>query len=171
MVFSAARATMVGMIKILTFCAAAALALTGAACAQSQGGPSSGMRAQMQQARDNAKTASFKALSADHQAKVQAIVDDFNSGKVNMPTAASQIEALLTPDEASAILAQEQTMRDARRQAFSAAGSGRMSGAHGNRTGQERKPDAGQFLLSVAGDPQKVRDAMRAMRGGQGGPP
>lgn len=157
------------MTKVLMFCAAAALAATGLAAAQSQGGPPSGMRAQMQQARDSAKTASLKALSADHQSKVSAIVNGFNAGTLDMATATSQIDAVLTPDEATAVLAQEQTMRDAMRQAFSMAGSGRMSGVHSNAT--KRKPDAGQFLLSVAGDPQKVRDAMRARRGSQGGPP
>lgn len=129
------------------------------------------MRAQMQQARDNAKAASFKALSSDHQAKVQAIVDGFNAGTLDMATAASQIDAVLTTDEATAVLAQDQAMRDAMRKAFSGAG-GSMGGAmRGHRNGQERKPDAGQFLLGVAGDPQKVRDAKRAMRAGQGGPP
>lgn len=157
------------MIKILTFCAVAALAMTGLAAAQSQGGPPSGMRAQMQQARDNAKTASFKALSSDHQAKVQAIVDGFNGGTLDMATAASQIDAVLTPDETTAVLAQERAMRDAMRQAFSGGGGGRMGGQsmRGNANGQARKPDAGQFLLSVAGDPQKVREARRAMRNGQ----
>lgn len=158
------------MIKILTFCAAAALAATGLAAAQSPSGPPSGMRMQMQQARDNAKVASFKALSSDHQAKVQAIVDGFDGGTLDMATAASQIDAVLTPDETTAVLAQEQTMRDAMRQAFSAGAGGHMGGGHmrGNANGQARKPDAGQFLLSVAGDPQKVREARRAMRTGQG---
>lgn len=161
------------MIKLLTFCAVAALAATGVASAQDQGGPPSGMRAQMQQARDAAKTASLNALSADHQAKVQAIVAAFNGGTLDLATAASQIDALLTPDEATAVLAQQQKMRDTMRAAFSGMGGGSMGAPpmRGGNGSQTRKPDAGRFLLRVAADPQKVRDAMRALRGDHGGPP
>ncbi len=161
------------MIKILTFSAAALLAATGFASAQTQSSPPSGMRAQMQHVRDGAKTASLNALGADHQAKVQTIVTAFDNGTVDLTAAASQIDAVLTPGEATAVLAQQQKMRDAMRAAFAGAGGGHMGGQgmRGNGNGRAHKPDAGQFLLSVAADPQKVRAAMRALRDNQGEAP
>lgn len=162
------------MIKLLSFCAVAVLAATGLASAQTPSAAPTGMRAQMQQARDAAKAASLNALSSDHQAKVQTIVTAFDDGTLDIATAGAQIDAVLTPDEATAVLAQQQTMRDAMRAAFAGnGGSGRMGGRgmRGNGNGQARKPDAGQFLLSVAADPQKFRDAMRALRDKQGGTP
>jgi hypothetical protein len=159
------------MIKALSFCAVAVLAATGLASAQTPSTAPTGMRAQLQHARDDAKTASLNALSADHQAKVQTIVTAFDNGTVDIATAATQIDSVLTPDEATAVLAQQQTMRDAMRAAI--AGSGRTGGRgmRGGGSGHARKPDAGQFLLSVAADPHAVRDAMRALRDKQSGTP
>ena len=147
------------------------------------GGPSPEMRAKMEAARGDAKTASFNALSADHRAKVQAIVDKFNSGATADPReAASQIDAVLTPDEVKAVLAQRQTLRDAMRTAFAQNGgtTGGAQGAPGTgaaattggRGGDEAKEhmehggqaDAGRFLLGVSADPEKLHAAMRAER-------
>ena len=157
------------------------------------GGPPPEMRAKMEQARGDAKTASYNALSADHRTKVQAVVDKFNGGTIADPRdAASQIDAILTPDEAKAVLARRQAMRDAMRAAFAqnggAGGPVGQNGAAGQAPGGQGRngqvssaqgpngqagsmehhdggqADAGRFLLGVAADPQKLHAAMRAER-------
>jgi hypothetical protein len=120
-------------------------------------GPPPEVRAQMEQARTNAKAAAFNDLSADHRAKVEAIVAKFNDGSLEPADAASQIDAILTPDEAKAVLAEQQKLRDAMRQAFAAANGGNAPerpGGYGSR-GANRKPDAGRFLLMVSRQPRQ----------------
>lgn len=127
----------------------------------------------MQQARTDAKTASWSALSADHQAKVQAAVDGFNNGTLDIPTASQQIDAILTPAESAAVLAQSQKLRDAMKAAFAANGGGQGGPGQGGsgRGGMgARTQDAGRFLLSLAADRDKWRAAMQAMRGAGGTP-
>jgi hypothetical protein len=97
------------------------------------------------QARDQAKTAAFNDLSADHRAKVQAIVAQYNNGSIQRDDAVKQIDAVLTPDETKAVLGEEQKMHDAMRQAF--AGNPRSNGGH------RRAPDAGRFLLMLSASP------------------
>ena len=134
-------------------------------------GPPPEMRAKMEQMRGDAKTASYNALSSDHRTKVQAIVDKFNAGTDADPRdAATQIDAVLTSDEAKAVLAQRQSMRESMRAAFAQNGGAAQSGRSGNREAgaAERhdggQADAGRFLLSVSADPQKLHAAMRAER-------
>jgi hypothetical protein len=163
------------MNKMLSLCVLAAIAATGCVSAQTQDSPSPAALSPMQQARSDAKTASWNALSADHQTKVQAIVDGFNNGTLDVPAASAQIDAVLTPDESAAVQAQEKTMRAAMRAAFSANGGaqtgGRFGGGHrGNRTGAQQ-PDAGRFLLGLNADPDKWRAAMQALRNGGGQTP
>src|SRR6202140_1951869 len=79
------------------------------------GGPSPELRAKFDQLRADAKTNSLKALSADHQTRIQAIADGFNAGTVTLTDATAQIDAILTPDESKVILDQNQKMRDARK--------------------------------------------------------
>lgn len=170
---------MAGMKRVLIACALAVITAAGCASAQSQSGDG---RAAMQQARADAKAASWNALSADHQTKVQAVVNGFNAGTLDIPTATSQIDAILTPDESTAVLAQSQKLRDAMRAAFAANGgqggpgqggpgqSGPGQGGPGGPGGAGRQPDAGRFLLSLNADRDKWRAAMQAMRGA-GGPP
>jgi len=164
------------MNKVLISCALAVLTAAGCASAQSQSGDG---RAAMQQARTDAKTASWSALSTDHQAKVQAAVDGFNNGTLDIPTASQQIDAILTPAESAAVLAQSQKLRDAMRAAFAANGGGQGGPGQGapgqggpgrGGMGAGRTQDAGRFLLSLAADRDKWRAAMQAMRGA-GGPP
>jgi hypothetical protein len=159
------------MNKVLISCALAVLTAAGCASAQSQGGDG---RAAMQQARTDAKAASWSALSADHQTKVQAAVDGFNNGTLDIPTATTQIDAILTPAETTAVLAQSQKLRDAMKAAFAANGGGQggpgQGGGRGGPGGAGRQQDAGRFLLSLAADRDTWRAAMQAMRGA-GGPP
>jgi hypothetical protein len=121
----------------------------------------------MQQARDTAKTAAFNDLSADHRTKVQSIVDQFNKGSLSRDDAANQIDAVLSPDETKAVLTENQKFRDSMHQMFANNGGGMGAGGmqgHQPMQGQrnDRKPDAGRFLLMVSASP----DALR-----QGGPP
>lgn len=121
--------------------------------------------AQIQALRDTAKTNSFNALSADHRTKVQAVVTQFDNRSVAIADAVTQIDAVLTPDEAAAVIAQGQTMRDAVRKVLADAnggaspppGQGRPPGAGGQR----RPPDAGRILLQLAASPDALRAAMQ----------
>jgi hypothetical protein len=75
-----------------------------AACAQqgnaADNGPSPEVRAQMQQARDNTKTAALNDLSAAYRAKVQSIIDQVNNGQqTDLRAAVQQIDATLSPTE------------------------------------------------------------------------
>jgi hypothetical protein len=109
------------------------------------------------QARDQAKTNAFNDLSADHRAKVQAIVANFNNGSIERDEAVKEIDAVLTPDESKAVLGEQQKLRDAMRQAFANNGgngsfAGERRGGSERRSGQ-RQPDAGRFLLMLWADP------------------
>ncbi len=125
--------------------------------------------AQVQKLRDTARATSFKALSADHATKVQAIVTTFNSGSVSIPDAIAQIDAVLTPDEDKAVLAAGQTMRDGMFALYAAAHNGaspppRPAGPPGGGPpggGQRRAPDAGRILLQLSASPDALRAAMQ----------
>jgi hypothetical protein len=166
------------MNKMLSLCVLAVIAATGCVSAQTQDSPSPAALSPMQQARSDAKTASWNAISADHQTKIQAIVDGFNNGTLDIPTASAQIDAVLTPDETTAVQTQAQKLRDAMRAAYSANGAsaggppagGRFGGGRrgGNRMGTQ-KPDVGRFLLGLNADPDKWSAAMQALRANGGG--
>src|ERR1700736_5313688 len=86
-----------------------------AACAQqsnaAENGPPPAIRAQMQQARDNAKTAAFNDLTPADRAKVQAIIDQVNNGQLtDLRAAGQQIDAILSPTEAKAVLGERDKM-------------------------------------------------------------
>jgi hypothetical protein len=153
-----------------TFLFAITLALFAApvaAPAQGFPGMTPALQAQMQTLRDTAKTNSFNALSADHRTKVQAIITQFDNGSLAIADAVTQIDAVLTPDESTAVIAQGQALRDAMRKAFTDANGGspppgrqgRPAGAGGQ--GQRRPPDAGRILLQVAASPDALRAAMQ----------
>jgi hypothetical protein len=148
-----------------------------AACAQqsnaSDNGPSAEVRAQMQQARDNAKTAALNDLSAANRAKVQSIIDQINNGQqTDLKAAVQQIDAALTPAESKAVLAERdkmtQTMRanmPPRPDGAGPAGGPGMNGPGANGAGPNgahgaRGNDAGRFLLSLG----VSREKMRALR-------
>jgi hypothetical protein len=149
-----------------------------AACAQQtnaaeNGGPSPEIRAQMQAARDNAKTASLNDLSPADRAKVQSVIDQVNNGQLtDMRAAVQQIDAILSPSEKAAVLGERTKMMatiranmPARPDGAPNAGPGPNGappnggpGAHGaNGRGGN---DAGRFLLQLG----VSREKMRALR-------
>ena len=165
-----------------------------AACAQqsnaAENGPSPEIRAQMQAARDSAKTAAFNDLSAADRAKVQAIVDQVNNGQLtDLRAAAQQIDAALTPAESKAVLAERdklmQTMRANMPPRDGAMGGPNgpppNAGPNGAPNGGPNNADhprrgfgggmmktAGGFLLSLSVSREKMRELRHnAMQQGQ----
>lgn len=141
----------------------AACALPVAAPAQFMPNLTPDQQAQVMKLRADTKTASFKALSADHLTKVQAVITQFNSGSVTMADATTQIDAILSPDESKAIIAQSQQMRDAARKIFESANGGSPPpGPPGGGQGPPRRaPDAGRILLQLGASPDALRAAMQ----------
>jgi len=139
----------------------------GAQPAPQDAGPSGDVRAKMDAVRADAKVSALGALSDAHRAKVQAVVDAFDAdgSALSVTDASAQIDAVLTPDESSAVLAEQQKMRDAMRAAMAGApqGFGHRGGPGGG--GGRHAPDAGRFLLQVNATPERFRAAMRAERG------
>ena len=149
-----------------------------AACAQqgnaADNGPSPEVRAQMQQARDNAKTAALADLSAANRAKVQSIIDQINNGQqTDLKAAAQQIDSALTPAETKAVLAERdkmmQTMRanmPPRPDGAGPAGGPGMNGPGPNGAGPNHAGrggnDAGRFLLSLGVSREKMRELRKA---------
>ena len=66
----------------------------------------------IEQARDAAKSASLKALTPDHRAQVQGIVDQFNLGNITMCEAAVKISGILSQSEALQVLAQDRKLHE-----------------------------------------------------------
>ncbi len=115
-------------------------------------GPSPEIRAQLQAARDSAKTAAFNDLSSADRAKVQAIVDQVNNGQLTDPRlAAQQIDAALTPAESKAVLAERDKLMQTMRADMPARPDGSMPGRH-------RMNDAGAFLLMLSVSHEKMRE-------------
>ena len=127
------------------------------------GGPSPELRAKFDQLRADAKTNSLRALSADHQTKIQAIVDGFNAGTVTPTDAIAQIDAILTPDESKVILDQSQKMRDARKALRPANAGPPPERANADKPKVDAAPNAGRSLLALLASPEKFHEAMRAM--------
>jgi hypothetical protein len=99
------------------FAAAIPLAVEAQSSTPHQAPP--GGWAQMQKARDDAKAAAFGDLGPAHRAQVQSIADQVNAGTLaDLHAAAQQIDALLTPDEAKAVLVERDKMRAAMRARF-----------------------------------------------------
>ena len=177
----------------LSLPALALLVATGlplAACAQqsnaAENGPSPEIRAQIQAARDSAKTAAFNDLSPASRAKVQAIVDQINNGQLtDLRAAAQQIDAAITPAESKAVLGERDKLMQTMRANMPARPDGAMPGPNGPppngpppngaapngqpngannadhpRRGFGRMNDAGGFLISVS----VSREKMRALR-------
>jgi hypothetical protein len=175
-------------LSLLALGLAAAIPL--AAAAEPAAGPGAGAgapetRAQSERARTEARAAVFADLNADHRAQVQAIVDKLNAGTLTNPIdAAKQIDAILTPDEAKAILAERAKLGGAmHRGGPDGAGpppggpppggpppggpppggpppGGPPSGGPGMRPGGS----AGGFIVRVSIAPEKLHEMMRAMR-------
>ena len=141
------------------------------------GGPPNGpppeIRAQMQGARDAAKTAAFNDLSAANRAKVQSVIDQINAGQLtDLRAAAQQIDAALTPAEAKAVLAERDKMMQSIRANMPPRpdgpgpnGPGPMAGPNGaSADGPHRggANDAGKFLISLGVSREKMRELHKA---------
>jgi hypothetical protein len=144
---------------------ALATGLPLAACAQqsnaSDNGPSPEIRAQLQQARDNAKTAAFNDLTPANRVKVQGIIDQVNNGQLtDLKAATQQINAVLTPAEAKAVLAEadklKQTMRSSMPRPEGSAPPNAADHPRGGPWGASAN-DAGRFLLQLGVSREKLR--------------
>jgi len=146
------------MNNVLLGLALAASLVPLAACSHPDqtNGPSPEMQARLTHVRAQAKTDALGALSPEHQSKIDAIVASFNTGSFAARDAAKHIDAVLSPGETSALLAQQQKMRDALRAARPAGGS--PPSAFG---GRRRAPDAGRFLLQLLGSRDRLRGSGR----------
>ncbi len=157
-----------------------------AACAQqsnaAENGPPPEIRAQIQAARDSAKTAAFNDLSAADRTKVQAIIDQVNNGQLtDLRAAAQQIDAALTPAEAKAVLGERDKLMATMRANIPARPDGAMpapngpppngpppngarpNGAGPNGAGPQhgaggRMSTPGGFLLSLGVSREKMRE-------------
>ena len=112
-------------------------------------GPPPEVRAQMMKARDDARGAAMNGLSADHRAKVQAIITQVQNGTLSREDAQTQIDAILSPQESQTVLAQGQKLRDAMRAAMAARNEQRPNGQQDPNGMQRRGPDAGRMLLML----------------------
>lgn len=110
-------------------------------------GPPPEMRAQMEQLRTQYKTAVLNDLSADHRAKVQAILAQVQSGSLDPRDASGQIDGILSPAETQAVLGEAQKLHDAMRKAMAQAQAQHHRGMAGH------KPDAGRFLMMLSMPP------------------
>jgi hypothetical protein len=137
----------------------------------------------MQAAHDSAKTAAFNDLSAGSRAKVQAIVDQVNNGQLtDLRAAAQQIDAVLTPAETKAVLAERDKLMQTMRANMPPRPDGAMPGPNGPppngpppgaapngpppngapnnadhpHRGMGGMKDAGGFLLRLAVSPEKM---------------
>lgn len=144
-----------------------------AACAQqsnaADNGPSPEIRAQMQAARDGAKTAAFNDLNAGSRAKVQAIVDQVNNGQLtDLRSAAQQIDAALTPAETKAVLGERDKLMQSMRANMPPHADGSMPGPNApppngaapngdHPRGFGRMSTPGGFLLRLAVSPEKMK--------------
>ncbi|HYZ14873.1 MAG TPA: hypothetical protein VE591_00675 [Candidatus Acidoferrum sp.] len=156
-------------LSVLALAMAAAMPLAASAQANppSNDGPPPEVRAKMQQARDGARTAAMNDLSPDHRAKVQAIVDKANDAQSmsDLVAAAKQIDTVLTPDEAKAVLGERDKMMQTMRANMpqGAGPGGPPPGGPGGPGGRGRggmRNDAGRVLLQLS----VSREKMRALR-------
>jgi hypothetical protein len=172
-------------VSLLALALAAVIPLAAAADQPASPGPGAAapeMRAQFERVRSETRTAVFADLSTDHQAQVQAIVDKVNAGTLADPLdAAKQIDAILTPDETKAILAEHAKLAASMHHSAPAgAGSppggqqpgGPPPGGPPPGAAGARPVSPGAFILLVAMAPEKLHEMMREMHGAPaGGPP
>lgn len=164
------------LFTVLALCGVVVLPLAASAQAgpPGMGGPPSApspeQRAAMEKFRADAKASAYAALTPAHAAGVQTIVAQVVAGTLERRAAVGQIDALLTPDEAKAVLGAAARSRAAMRAAMAGAGGpppvappppGAMPpGAGGPPSGGGRfgPPSAGRFLLMVSMSPRGRRD-------------
>ena len=81
-------------------------------------GPPPAVRAKIDAIMATAKNDGYAALTPDHRAQVTAIVAMVTAGALDPRAASGQIDALLTPDETTAVLAVAAKTREQIRAAF-----------------------------------------------------
>lgn len=113
-------------------------------------GPPPEMRAQFEQLRTQYKTAVLNDLSADHRAKVQAILAQVQSGSLDPRDASGQIDGILSPSETQAVLGEAQKLHAAMQKAMAQA----QAQAQHHRGMAGHKPDAGRFLMMLSMPPR-----------------
>jgi hypothetical protein len=155
------------MLVLLALCATVA----APAVALGQQGPPMGnpptpeQRAQMEKARADAKAAVYNALTPAHAASVTAIVAKVTAGTLDRRAASSQIDALLSPDEAKAVLAAGARARSAMRPGGPPPGGPPPPGAGpppgGGRFGP---PTPGRLVLMLSMSPRQMRGTMPQAR-------
>jgi hypothetical protein len=130
-----------------------------AACAQQSGNAAeSGPPPAVLQARAAAKTAAFNDLNGTDRARVQAIIDQVNNGQLtDLRGAASQIDAILSPAETTAVLAERTKLQQTIRANMPARADG-TPGTGSHRGGTH----AGRFLLQLGVSPEKMRELRQA---------
>jgi len=145
---------------------AASLAFPVMAPAQPMGGPGEGgpppaMRAKMEKILGDARAAAMNALSPGHRDAVAAIVAQNAAGTLDRRAGAQRIDALLTSDERSRVLAVERKLRTDMRALMPGGGlppgggpppgAGPPGGPPPGAPGfAGRAPDPGRFLLMIA---------------------
>jgi hypothetical protein len=149
-----------------------ALAVPFAATAQTAPNPAMTMSpdqmAKSNQIRVDARVAAMKAISPAHASAVQGIVDQLNAGKVEPRAAVTQIDAVLSPEEVSAVVAIGTKMRADNRAIMQPLNANPPTAApseqRGEGLGRGRPVDAGQVLLSVMLTPAQMQAVNAAMR-------
>jgi len=160
---------------VFAFCALAAA--PGVAFGQPSG-PAPEQRDALDKAHADAKAAAYAVLTAPHVASVSAIAAQVAAGSLDRRAASGQIDALLTPTEAKAVLAAAVSSRKAMRAAMMAAGGpppppagpsggGEPPGMAGPPMGPDGPPppgggrfgppSAGRYLLMVSLSPRGMR--------------
>jgi hypothetical protein len=128
-------------------------------------------RAAMEKLRDDTKAAVMGDLSADHRAQVQKIADSVNAGTdTDLGGAMKQVDAVLSPAEAKAVLAERDKMTTAMaalRAQYASSGAGGQGGGRRPGGAMMKSNDPGRFVLMV----NLSRERMRALRAAQQGHP
>ncbi|MDB5042457.1 MAG: hypothetical protein JWN27_3183 [Candidatus Eremiobacteraeota bacterium] len=146
-----------------------------AACAQQSGNAAeNGPPPALLQARAAAKTAAFNDLTPSDRAKVQAIIDQVNNGQLtDLRGAASQIDAILSPAETKAVLAERTKMMESFRANMPNRADGAGPGSPGPNGGPPNGAPgdggrrgggnhAGRFILQLGVSPDKMRELRQA---------
>lgn len=160
---------MMRLLVLLALCGAAArvpLAAVAQAGPELHAAPTPEVRAMMDKARADAKAAAYGALTPAHAAAVTAVVAQVVAGTLDRRAAGGRIDALLTPDEQTAVLAAAEKSRGAMRAAMTAAG-GPPPGPGGPpppHRGHIGPPSAGRYLLMVSLSRQQRRSLMPRAR-------
>jgi hypothetical protein len=145
----------------------APLAVSAEPTPSADGGPPPEVRAKLDAARADAKVQLIKALSPDHLAKIQADIDQFNAGTLAPIDTMTAIDAILSPDEAKAVIAIQANLNQARRALLppgGGAGPGGTPGAMGTPNPGEaprNQLNAGRTVLQLLASPEKLRSLMR----------